>query len=478
MLPPLNNQKIKKAVKKVHHYSKAAFWFSVGFSIAGLTIISIVAIIFQNTYKHKTIPGVYIDNTNVSEKTQFQIEDIFDKKNREIENSIFTFTYQNEIATASAKKLNIGYNSKLIALQAISLGKASNVFSNFFNITNAYLNGITLNSSFTLDENILSSTLIPLENKAYVKPTDAQFKVENNRVTTFKQSLDGKKLDTVKVKEFVKGRVSQVVKSGQYQSFTYEVPDIVLKPQVTTEAANSYGIVEAIGEGRSLFQHSIPNRIYNVALASSRISGILVKPGEEFSFNQYLGDVSKYTGYAQAYIISGGRTILGDGGGVCQVSTTLFRAILDAGLPVTKRTAHAYRVGYYEQDGPPGIDATVFYPSVDLKFKNDTGNYILIQSYIDKEALSLKYVLYGKKDGREVEMTTPVISGYIPAPEPLYQDDPTLPKGVTNQVDFAAAGATVIFNRTVKKDGKIIIDEKYVSRYAPWRAVYLVGTKG
>ena len=252
MLPPLNNQKIKKAVKKVHHYSKAAFWFSVGFSIAGLTIISIVAIIFQNTYKHKTIPGVYIDNTNVSEKTQFQIEDIFDKKNREIENSIFTFTYQNEIATASAKKLNIGYNSKLIALQAISLGKASNVFSNFFNITNAYLNGITLNSSFTLDENILSSTLIPLENKAYVKPTDAQFKVENNRVTTFKQSLDGKKLDTVKVKEFVKGRVSQVVKSGQYQSFTYEVPDIVLKPQVTTEAANSYGIVEAIGENKAL----------------------------------------------------------------------------------------------------------------------------------------------------------------------------------------------------------------------------------
>jgi vancomycin resistance protein YoaR len=475
---PLNEQKIKTAVKKVHHYSKATFWFSVGFSIAGLTIISIIAIIFQNLYKNKTIPGVYIDNTNVSEKTQAQIENLFDQKNKEIENSTFTFTYQNEIATVSAKKLNIGYNSKLIALQAISLGKASNVFSNFFNITNAYLNGITLNSSFTFNENILSSILIPLENKAYVKPIDAQFKVENNRVTAFKQSLDGKKLNTIKAKEFIEGRVSQIATSGRYQSFTYEIPDMILKPQITTEAANSFGIVEEIGEGHSLFHHSIPNRIYNVALASSRVNGILVKPGEEFSFDKYLGDVTKYTGYAQAYIISGGKTILGDGGGVCQVSTTLFRAILDAGLPVTARTAHAYRVGYYEEDGPPGIDATVFYPSVDLKFINDTGNYILIQSYIDQDAQSLKYVLYGKKDGREVEMTTPVISGYVPSPDALYQDDPTLPKGVTNQVDFAAAGATVVFNRTVKKDGQVIISEKYISRYAPWRAVFMVGTKG
>ena len=86
--------------------------------------------------------------------------------------------------------------------------------------------------------------------------------------------------------------------------------------------------------------------------------------------------------------------------------------------------------------------------------------------------------MYGKKDGRQVTLSTPVITGTSPAPDPLYQDDPTLPKGTTNQVDFAAAGANVYFHRTVTKNGKNIIDENYYSRYAPWRAIFLVGTAG
>jgi len=217
--------------------------------------------------------------------------------------------------------------------------------------------------------------------------------------------------------------------------------------------------------------------MHNVALAAARLNGILVKPGEEFSFVKYLGDVSKYTGYKEAYVIQSGKTVLGDGGGVCQVSSTLFRALLDSGLPITERHAHAYRVGYYEQYSPPGLDATVYVPTVDLKFKNDTGSHILIQSYVDPTEVSLTFILYGKKDGREVTLSTPVVTGVAPAPEPLYQDDPTLPKGVEKQIDYAASGATVVFNRIVKKNGEVIINEKYTSRYTPWRAVFLRGTK-
>ncbi len=473
----LNKNNLKTAIKKTHHYSKAPFWFLVGFSIASLTLISIVIIYFQTTYKDKAIPGIFIENAYVGEMTQKQIENIYDEKNLKIKDSAFVFTYNEKAATISAQSLQIGYNSKLMAEQAIHLGKSSNIFANFFLIINSYLNGTVIHNSYSYHDEKLIQLLAPVQKDIFLPPVDALFNVEDNKVTAFKQSENGRDVDMNKVKKFIEDRVPVMIKEERAQNFVLEIPLLVTEPDVTTEEANSFGIVEEIGTGNSRFHHSIPNRVHNVALAASRVNGILVKPGEEFSFVKYLGDVSKYTGYAQAYIISGGKTILGDGGGVCQVSTTLFRAILNAGLPITERRAHAYRVGYYEEDSPPGIDATVFYPSVDLKFKNDTGNYILIQSYINEEDRALSYVLYGKKDGREVTLTTPITTGYSPPPEPVYQDDPTLPKGVTNQIDFAAAGATVVFNRTVKKEGKIIIDEKFVSRYAPWRAVFLVGTK-
>jgi vancomycin resistance protein YoaR len=203
----------------------------------------------------------------------------------------------------------------------------------------------------------------------------------------------------------------------------------------------------------------------------------LVAPGETFSFNDVLGDVSAFTGYQKAYTIQNGKTVLGDGGGVCQVSTTLFRALLDAGLLITERHAHAYEVSYYSLDSPPGMDATVFGPTVDLKFKNDTGHYILIQSNANLDNYALTFELYGTKDGRTVSIMKPVISNMVAPPPDLYQDDPTLPMGKIVQTDFAAWGANVYFTRTVTKNGKVIISDKFVSNYQPWQAVYSRGTQ-
>jgi vancomycin resistance protein YoaR len=473
----ISKNKVLNIAKKTHHYSKGPFWFLVGFIIAGLTIISVCIIIFQNAFRDVAIPGVYVDSINVSGKSKAQIEDIFNKKNRLIDGTTFTFKHDTLIATTSAKQLNIGYDSDLISEQAITLDKSSNLFTNLFIVLNSYLSGTTLHSSFTFDTEKFAEIIKPLQEKAYKEPVNALFTIEENRVTTFKKSEDGTQLDIAKAQEFMESSIARAVKLGEAKDFTYQIPAIALKPDVTTEEANSFGIVEEVGRGTSLFFHSIPNRVHNVELAASRVSGVLVKPGEEFSFVKYLGDVSRSTGYASAYVIQNGRTVLGDGGGVCQVSTTLFRAILDAGLPITERHAHSYRVSYYEEDSPPGIDATVFYPSVDLKFVNDTGNYLLIQSIFNAEELRLTYVIYGKKDGRTVSMTTPTVTGFSGAPAPLYQDDPTIPKGTTKQVDFAASGATTAFQRVVKdKNGKVMIEEKFVSKYSPWRAVFLVGT--
>ena len=178
-------------------------------------------------------------------------------------------------------------------------------------------------------------------------------------------------------------------------------------------------------------------------------------------------------------MISSGRTVLDDGGGICQVSTTVFRAALNAGLPIVSRTAHAYRVGYYEQRGfKAGLDATVWAPAVDLAFKNDTDRHILVQAVVDRAGGKLQVDIYGTGDGRRVELSEPVISNIKPAPEPRYQADPTLPKGTIKQVDFAAAGATSVFTRKVYKGDQLIIDDTFKSNFRPWQAVYLVGTGG
>lgn len=469
--------KVLKVTKKSLHLSKSSIWFLIGFSISGLTLLSIVIIYFQYTYADKAIPGVFINDIYVGELTKDQILYIYDEKNKNIGTSTFTLTYEEEIATVSADDLNIGYDSQLISDQAVGMGKSSNILSNFFIIVNAYLNGINLNSSYTFDEDRLEEILVPFEKLAYKEPIDAKFSVENNKVVEFSQSENGRVLDLEKIEKFVRDRIPSVIKSSEFVSFEYTLPTITKEPEITTEEANEYGIEEKIGEGVSYFVGSIPNRIYNIGHATSKIDGILVPPDEEFSFNKYIGDISRLSGYKEAYVISGGRTVLGDGGGVCQVSTTLFRAMLNAGVPITERSAHSYRVSYYEQQSQIGQDATIYVPSVDLKFKNDTGHHILISADFDSVNQKLTFSLFGKSDGRESVVSDSVILSQSSAPAPLYEDDPELPIGTTRQVDFAATGANVQFTRTVTRNGEVIIDETFNSRYSPWRAVFKVGTK-
>ena len=133
-------------------------------------------------------------------------------------------------------------------------------------------------------------------------------------------------------------------------------------------------------------------------------------------------------------------------------------------------------MGYYEQDSKPGIDATVFSPSADLKFQNNTENYILIQTKVDTKKLTMEVDIYGTADGRQVSLSEPRISGYVPAPATLYVDDPTLPAGTMKQIDWSAPGTKAAFDYKVEKGGQIIFEKTFYSNYQPWRAVFLRGT--
>lgn len=287
------------------------------------------------------------------------------------------------------------------------------------------------------------------------------------RIKEFRPPREGRKLQI----ELAADILAQAL-PNQGQA-VIDLPVEITKPK--NALTNELGIEELIGRGISNFAGSISNRVYNIKLAASKINGILVPPGETFSFNNTVGDISAATGYKQAYVIKEGRTVLDDGGGVCQVSTTLFRTVLNSGLPVVARTAHAYRVSYYEQGFPSGLDATIFHPSVDFKFKNDTPTHILIQAYTVGTSLYMDF--YGTPDGRVSVVSTPVTTNQTKPPDPLYQDDPTLPKGTVKQVDWSAWGANVVFSRKVTRNGQTLINDTFRSNYRPWQAVFLVGTQ-
>lgn len=307
------------------------------------------------------------------------------------------------------------------------------------------------------------------------KPQDARLAFVGGKVEEFAPARDGITI--------IEGEAGNKIEDGIWALLRGGVEEEVVEvevertpPKITTEEVNNLGIVERIGKGESYYAHSIPNRVYNVGLASSRVNGALVGPGEEFSFNQIVGEISAATGYRTAYVIANGRTELGDGGGVCQVSTTIFRAALNAGLPITERYAHAYRVGYYEQNAKPGLDATIYSPSKDLKFVNDTPGHILIQAIVDEPKRQLTFELYGTRDGR-VSLLSPVrVWGETPPPPDLYQDDPTLPLGEVKQVDWAAWGAKTSFDYRVERDGETIFSKTFNSSFRPWQNVYLRGT--
>ncbi|MFH1601425.1 MAG: VanW family protein [Candidatus Shapirobacteria bacterium] len=307
------------------------------------------------------------------------------------------------------------------------------------------------------------------------EPQNALFQFENNRVTEFKPAAAGFRLSQEQTASLILRTLSNMLAGSSAQA-VLELPLEKIEPEITTNQANNLGITGLTAKGESWFFHSIASRIHNIQTGTERLNGILIKPGEEFSFNKAIGEISAKTGYQQAWIIKEGRTVLGDGGGVCQISTTLFRAALKAGLPILERHAHAYRVSYYEENSKLGIDATVFSPSVDLRFKNNYPCHLLIQTEFDPASSYLAFNLYGCPDERIVTLDNFKTWDVVSPPPASYVDDPALPAGTLKQIDFAAGGAKASFDWKVEKNGEIVNKQTFYSAYRPWQAVYLRGT--
>ncbi|MFA5024410.1 MAG: VanW family protein [Patescibacteria group bacterium] len=309
----------------------------------------------------------------------------------------------------------------------------------------------------------LSLNASPEIDREVVRP---RFEIKNGKVTSWQTGANGRQVDL----DASAAKISQEFLNGQ-KEITLVIKEIA-NENLTDE--NNFNIKEIIGTGHSNFVGSPENRRKNIRVGADAVNGLLIKPGEEFSLVKTLGDVSQATGYFPELVIKGNKTVPEYGGGLCQIGTTVFRAALASGLPITARQSHSYRVSYYE---PAGMDAAVYIPNPDVRFVNDTGNYILIQARINKNDIYFDF--WGVKDGRIASTTKPNVYNIVkPEPTKLIETD-TLAPGEKKCTEKAHNGADAYFDYTVIYPAGAtttpVQERRFKSHYVPWQEVCLIG---
>jgi vancomycin resistance protein YoaR len=296
-------------------------------------------------------------------------------------------------------------------------------------------------------------------------PINGRFKKENNKVIEFKASTDGLKLDlennVKKIKQEIKNKNNQI---------NLEVD--VVKSAYSTDKINDVGIKELIGVGHSNFAGSPKNRRHNIAVGAAAVNGLLIEPNEEFSLVKALGEIDASTGYLPELVIKGNETIPEYGGGLCQVGTTLFRSALNSGLEITARRNHSYRVSYYE---PAGTDASVYDPWPDLRFVNDTGSHVLIQSRIEGDDIYFDF--WGTGDGRKITVSDPTIYNIVKPKPTKIVETLDLEPGEKKCTERAHNGADAYFDYIIEYSSGEIKERRFHSHYVPWQEVCLIGVE-
>jgi vancomycin resistance protein YoaR len=304
-----------------------------------------------------------------------------------------------------------------------------------FTMTKISREHLRLSTESLLDSNAIKAHIEDLSRKVNRDPQEPKFKAEGGVVTSFSEAQNGIELNIEKSSQLVYEALS---KDSNTPNQKIELPFDSKKVATNYGDVNNLGISSLIGQGVSNFKGSPKNRIFNIKVATDRFNGLLIKPGEEFSFVKNLGEVDAEHGYLPELVIKNNVTEPEFGGGICQVSSTAFRAAIYSGLKITARRNHAYAVSYYN---PAGMDSTVYLPNPDLRFVNNTPNYILIQTKIVGTVLTFDF--YGTDDGRKTTVDGPYTTDKQP--------DGSLKAHFTQNV--------------IDKDGKVFINDLFNSSY-------------
>jgi len=324
--------------------------------------------------------------------------------------------------------------------------------------------------TFQFDQKGFQTFLDPIRSQINVAPQNARFQMKNSRASEFVSSKDGIEVDEEGLKVALAKRLASDTKDEIL------IPTIVQKPSLTTKDVNDIGVSEVLGYGISSYAGSPSNRRKNIQNGVNLLNGLIIAPGETFSLLNALKPFELTNGYFPELVIKRDKIEPEVGGGLCQIGTTTFRAVMHAGLPIIERSNHSLVVSYYNDpsNGKPGTDATIYDPAPDFKFTNDTGHYILFQAENLTKQQKLKFTFWGTTDGRKGSYTPPVVSKWFPVPEPVYTETTELKPGEEKCQD-AHIGANASFVYTIMHPDQTKTERTFSSHYRALPKICLIG---
>jgi len=341
-----------------------------------------------------------------------------------------------------------------ILLAAFQVGRQGNILRKLAEHYQSQLEGWDIPLMVSVDEAKLTSALRKIAVTANIPPLDARIVLTQDDVVQIIPGVPGQKVDITRLMEDV---IAAATRSNDRR--------VVLKPQLvipdfSTEDALALRIQRCIAEYTTTFDAADLNRVNNIRLAASCLDGVLLKPGETFSFNQQVGPRLGSDGYKPAPVIIGGELLPGIGGGVCQVSTTLYNTVLLAGLDVITRSPHSLPITYV----PLGRDAAVAYDYMDFTFRNTSPYGVLLSTRVDSDRLTIRIFSDAPLE-RSIELESQVLK--VLHPQVVTKIDPTLSPGVTIEERRGRQGYEVVLWRIIKM-GEQVIEKELVNRTIYW----------
>ncbi len=422
----------------------------------------------QTTYANKVMPGVQVLGVNVGGESLSEARYLIKKQLATTRTEELEIYFDKDNWKIKPGDYDFSVDVDQLADDVMAIGRRGSLSQRFNERYSSVIGkkSVEVNSgtAVEIDEPKLQEFLTnEVEPQINQEMKEATLTIKGMRATEFKPSQAGRVLNVAGSVDAIK---KQLIQTEHKVKLAVELDE----PESSLASTNDLGINTLIARGVSDFTGSPTNRRHNIKTGAAKFDGVIFKPGETISFMKTLGPVDGKAGFLPELVIKKDKTTPEYGGGLCQVSTTAFRAALNGGRKIDARVNHSYRVAYYE---PAGTDATVYDPYPDFKFTNDTSGHMLIDTYIEGNKLYFDY--YGTDPEREVKIDGPYISNVTGYPEPIYIDTSTIPEGTTKQIEVAHKGADAVLYRKVMHDGKTVHNDTFKSHYIPWPAKFLKG---
>jgi vancomycin resistance protein YoaR len=400
----------------------------------------------QKNYDAVINKGVYVESVYLGDKKLSEAEAILQKQfGQDIIGKKIEVTANNKTYTLDYKDIQAKYNVSEIVKEAFDYGKNANLLKKLRLVNSEERKDFNLELTYNvapIDELI---NRIEIENKS--EPSNATLTVLNGTIK-ITNSIEGKKLQ----KEKLKDTIISLIKEEAFDKVSkITAPFEVVKAEVTTESLSTINSI--VSSFSTNFSTSIENRINNIILATKAINGTLLMPGQVFSFNETVGERTRARGYKEAGVIVGDQIESGLGGGICQVSSTLYNAVLGSSLKATERRNHSLPLSYV----PKGLDATVDWGHIDFKFENTLDTPVYIEGYVKNKNVYFNIYANQELKKRTYKMETS-ISDTI-EPNTKYIDDPTLNEGETKVVKKPSTGYKIKVYRKTFENSKLINTE-------------------